>query len=235
MAVLAGTTSVSFKATGIVAATMLFLFKWVVTARHISVYRADQKDDPPSFFFAIGLLAIPWLLPSEYAPLPIRAPAAALASGSNWIVSLDTDTSCTDRPKEPSLMLVQIGSSTQFTFLVVEITPVSIKSIGHFTYVYFCVFNACFVPLIYFFYPETANLELEDVDLLFNGEKVLLKLPGVSAGNPASLQSCILTRPPIVPQSYIRGSHPDMRHTGHEETGAEILDRDEKQYLEHRD
>lgn len=131
MAVLAGTTSVTFKATGIVAATMLFVF---------------------NFFFAIGLLAIPWLLPSEYAPLPIRAPAAALASASNWI----------------------------FTFLVVEITPVSIRTIGHYTYVYFCIFNACFVPMIYFFYPETANLSLEQIDYLFTGEKVALHLPPVS-------------------------------------------------------
>ncbi|WVR07285.1 hypothetical protein IAU60_004326 [Kwoniella sp. DSM 27419] len=128
MAVLAGTTSVTRSATGIVAATMLFLF---------------------NFFFAVGLLAIPWLLPSEYAPLPIRAPAAALASASNWI----------------------------FTFLVVEITPVSIKSIGYKTYIYFCVFNACFIPAIYFLYPETARLSLEQIDLLFTGNKVLIKLP----------------------------------------------------------
>ena len=31
-----------------------------------------------------------------------------------------------------------------------------------------------FVPLIYFFYPETRNLSLEQVDRLFTGEKVLL-------------------------------------------------------------
>ncbi|WWC70481.1 uncharacterized protein I206_104432 [Kwoniella pini CBS 10737] len=147
MAILAGTTSVSFVGTGIVAAVMLFLF---------------------NFFFAVGLLAIPWLLPAEYAPLPIRASAAALASASNWI----------------------------FTFLVVEITPVSIKSIGYRTYIYFCVFNACFLPLIYFFYPETAKLTLEQIDLLFTGEKVLLSFPRslegaregdhLEAGNPNS-------------------------------------------------
>jgi hypothetical protein len=34
--------------------------------------------------------------------------------------------------------------------------------------------------MIYFLYPETKHLELEDVDLLFNGEKVLLHLPPVS-------------------------------------------------------
>ena len=34
--------------------------------------------------------------------------------------------------------------------------------------------------MIYFLYPETKHLELEDVDLLFNGHKVLLHLPLVS-------------------------------------------------------
>ncbi|KAF8846644.1 MFS sugar transporter-like protein [Acephala macrosclerotiorum] len=125
MAILAGTVSNGSKSAGYVATVMLFLF---------------------NFFFAVGLLAIPWLLPAEYAPLAIRTPAASLASASNWI----------------------------FTFLVVEITPVSIKSIEWRTYIYFAVFNAFFIPLIYFFYPETKNLSLEQIDELFTGDKVLL-------------------------------------------------------------
>lgn len=36
------------------------------------------------------------------------------------------------------------------------------------------VFNFLFLPLIYFFYPETQNLSLEQIDKLFTGEKVLL-------------------------------------------------------------
>lgn len=36
------------------------------------------------------------------------------------------------------------------------------------------VFNFFFLPLIYFFYPETRNLTLEQVDRLFTGEKVQL-------------------------------------------------------------
>lgn len=36
------------------------------------------------------------------------------------------------------------------------------------------VFNFCFIPLIYFFYPETQNLTLEQVDKLFTGDKILL-------------------------------------------------------------
>lgn len=56
------------------------------------------------------------------------------------------------------------------------------------------MFNACFIPIIYFFYPETARLSLEQIDLLFTGPKVLLHLPesmrerhGVETGNVTGL------------------------------------------------
>jgi hypothetical protein len=94
-----------------------------------------------------------------------------------------------------------------FTFLVVEITPVSISNIGYRTYIYFAgmsivtksacnkltviVFNFCFLPIIYFFYPETRNLTLEQIDLLFTGEKVLLhwdKSLGVAGDTEHRLQ-----------------------------------------------
>ncbi|KXT15256.1 hypothetical protein AC579_4849 [Pseudocercospora musae] len=133
MAILAGTVYANATAPGIVATVMLFLF---------------------NFFFAIGLLAIPWLLPAEYAPLAIRTKAASLASASNWI----------------------------FTFLVVEITPVSISSIGYKTYIYFAIFNALFLPLIYLFYPETRNLSLEQIDRLFTGPKVVMHIRDAVGG-----------------------------------------------------
>ncbi|KAI1418916.1 hexose carrier protein [Xylaria sp. FL1777] len=125
MAILAGTVSNGSRPAGIVAIVALFLF---------------------NFFFAVGLLAIPWLLPAEYAPLAIRTKSAALATASNWI----------------------------FTFLVVEITPVSIANIQWRTYIYFAIFNILFLPLIYFFYPETRNLSLEQIDKLFDGNKIKL-------------------------------------------------------------
>lgn len=58
--------------------------------------------------------------------------------------------------------------------MVVEITPVSIGNIGYKTYIYFSVFNFCFLPLIYFFYPEARYLSLEQIDRLFTGPKVLM-------------------------------------------------------------
>lgn len=67
-------------------------------------------------------------MPAEYAPLAIRQRAAALASASNWI----------------------------FTFLVVEVTPVSIKNIGWRTYVYFCSMHI----------PHTRPSEKKKLDIL---------------------------------------------------------------------
>ncbi|KAF2492525.1 general substrate transporter [Lophium mytilinum] len=144
MAILAGTVANGSSSAGIVAIIMLFLF---------------------NFFFAVGLLAIPWLLPAEYAPLAIRTRAAALATASNWI----------------------------FTFLVVEITPVSIRSIAWKTYIYFSVFNFCFLPLIYFFYPETQNLTLEQIDKLFTGGKVIMHWKTSMGGSEESGHSSDLS------------------------------------------
>lgn len=53
----------------------------------------------------------------------------------------------------------------------------------------YLVFNFCFLPLIYFFYPETQNLSLEQIDKLFTGEKVLLHWKpsmGEVSGNTSS-------------------------------------------------
>jgi hypothetical protein len=52
----------------------------------------------------------------------------------------------------------------------VQITPPAINNIGWRTYIIFAVLNALWVPIIYFFFPETKGLELEDVDQLFSGE-----------------------------------------------------------------
>lgn len=145
MAVLAGAVSNGSASAGIVATVMLFLF---------------------NFFFSVGLLAIPWLLPAEYAPLAIRTRAAALATMSN----------CKFLSTVSIRGALIPGSDSAypgiFTFLVVEITPVSISSIGYKTYIYFCIFNFAFLPLIYFFYPETRNLSLEQIDKLFTGPKI---------------------------------------------------------------
>ncbi len=80
-----------------------------------------------------------WLYPAEIVPLKIRAPSNALSTSANWI----------------------------FNFMVVMITPVSFSSIKWKTYIIFAVINAAMVPVVYFFYPETAYRSLEEMDAIF--------------------------------------------------------------------
>ena len=47
------------------------------------------------------------------------------------------------------------------------ITPILISKIGWGTYLLFAVVNACFLPVIYFTYPETARRSLEEIDIIF--------------------------------------------------------------------
>ncbi|KAF2090859.1 general substrate transporter [Saccharata proteae CBS 121410] len=90
-------------------------------------------------FFGIGWQGVPWLYPTEINSLSMRTKGAALGTATNWI----------------------------FNFMVVEITPPGIASLGWQFYIIWTVFNGAFIPIVYFFYPETADRSLEDVDRLF--------------------------------------------------------------------
>jgi hypothetical protein len=90
-------------------------------------------------FFGATWLPLPWLYPAEISPIKTRAKANAISTCSNWL----------------------------FNFTVVMITPVMIEHIGWGTYLFFAAMNACFIPVIWLFYPETANRSLEEIDLIF--------------------------------------------------------------------
>jgi sugar porter (SP) family MFS transporter len=90
-------------------------------------------------FFGATWLPLPWLYPAEINPLRTRAKANALSTTSNWV----------------------------WNFFIVMITPVLIKSISWGTYLFFAALNACFIPILYFLYPETAGRSLEEIDLIF--------------------------------------------------------------------
>lgn len=89
--------------------------------------------------FGATWLPLPWLYPAEISPIKTRAKANALSTCSNWL----------------------------FNFLIVMITPVMISNIGWGTYLFFAIVNACFIPIIYFFYPETKRRSLEEIDIIF--------------------------------------------------------------------
>ncbi|KAL8998737.1 MAG: hypothetical protein Q9169_002292 [Polycauliona sp. 2 TL-2023] len=93
-------------------------------------------------FFGIGWQGVPWLYPTEINSLAYRTKGAALGTATNWICN----------------------------FMVVEITPIGIQSLQWKFYIIWTIFNASFVPIVYLFYPETADRTLEDIDRLFRDE-----------------------------------------------------------------
>ncbi|RFU30784.1 hypothetical protein B7463_g5557, partial [Scytalidium lignicola] len=90
-------------------------------------------------FLGIGWLPIPWFYPAEISTTRIRSRGQAIGSFINWMC----------------------------VFTVVQITPIAISNISWHTFIIFAVFNAFWVPIVYCFFPETNQLELEDIDHLF--------------------------------------------------------------------
>ncbi|KAJ6083121.1 hypothetical protein N7467_007256 [Penicillium canescens] len=96
--------------------------------------------------FGLGMLGIPWLYPTEISSLSMRTKTAAAATATNWICN----------------------------FVIVEITPIGIQNIEWKFWIVWTVFNAVFLPVIYFFYPETANRTLEDLDAYYRSSPALI-------------------------------------------------------------
>ncbi|KAJ6096926.1 hypothetical protein N7486_007672 [Penicillium sp. IBT 16267x] len=107
-------------------------------------------------FFAVGWLGMTWLYPAEIVPLKIRAPANALSTSSNWI----------------------------WNFMVVMITPIAFANIGYKTYVIFAVINAFIVPVVYFWFPETTNRSLEEMDFLFRKSNNMFDIVSLARSEP---------------------------------------------------
>ena len=78
---------------------------------------------------------IPWLYPPEIMPLSIRAKGASLSTATNWA----------------------------FNWLVGEITPVLQEAIKWRLYLMHAFFCAVSVVVVYFVYPETKGVMLEDM------------------------------------------------------------------------
>ena len=125
---------------------------------------------------------IPWLYPPEILPLSIRAKGASLSTASNWA----------------------------FNFLVGELTPVlqeAIKWRLYLMHAFFCAVSfvlgmsisstvlVLLILAVYFLYPETANVRLEDMNALFGDATTAMPTPVAAAerdtlmgvGSPSSI------------------------------------------------
>lgn len=52
-------------------------------------------------------------------------------------------------------------------YMVAQVTPPGIANLGYRFWIIWAVICASFIPTTYFFYPETANRTLEDIDRYF--------------------------------------------------------------------
>ncbi|KAM0547493.1 hypothetical protein ACHAPJ_010366 [Fusarium lateritium] len=96
--------------------------------------------------FGIGMLGVPWLYPTEINSIAMRTKGAAVSTATNWLTN----------------------------FAIIEITPIGIQNLGWKFWIVFTVFNAAFLPVIYFLYPETANRTLEDLDEYYRDNPPLI-------------------------------------------------------------
>lgn len=90
-------------------------------------------------FFGFTILPLPWIYPPEINPMRTRTVATAVSTCTNWITN----------------------------FGVVMFTPIFMDTSAWGAYLFFAVMNYLFVPIIFFFYPETAGRSLEEIDIIF--------------------------------------------------------------------
>ena len=90
-------------------------------------------------FYGMSMLSIPYIYPAEINSQKMRNIGTSFATTINWL----------------------------FVYVVVVATPTAIQNIKWKYYMLFAIFIFCFIPVIYYFYVETATLSLEQVDRLF--------------------------------------------------------------------
>ncbi|KAL4931175.1 transcription factor TFIIIB subunit BRF1 [Aspergillus undulatus] len=115
-----------------------------------------------AFFFLFMLIfgastnCVPWVYGPELLPMHVRTKGNAIGISANWL----------------------------WNFFVAMIGPTLITDLEWKGYLIFMCLNLAFLPVLYFFYPETANLSLEEIDSLF-----MVKGSGHSQSNSSESES----------------------------------------------
>ncbi|KAJ5964199.1 uncharacterized protein N7479_004075 [Penicillium vulpinum] len=128
-------------------------------------------------FYGTSLLSIPYIYPAEINSQQMRNIGTSFATTTNWL----------------------------FVYVIVVATPTAIENIQWKYYMLFAIFNFCFLPIIWYFYVETANLSLEQIDRLFEIKH--------EAGNAISWkEATMIARTEVIS---------DLAHTGKDNLGTE--------------
>ncbi|KAK7705552.1 hypothetical protein SLS64_007919 [Diaporthe eres] len=100
-------------------------------------------------FFPLGFVGANFLYGAEIAPQALRIHLASVGTATHWL----------------------------FNFVIAEITPVAFVTITWRYYIVYAVIGAFSVPLVYFLFPETKCLSLEDMDSLLSGPDHFWEVP----------------------------------------------------------
>ncbi|KAL2817540.1 general substrate transporter [Aspergillus granulosus] len=95
------------------------------------------------FVYGASWAGIPWVYAPEINSLRMRIPGQAIASATEWISN----------------------------YIVVQITPTGLESLGWRFFLIWVVIMAAAVPYLYFCVPETGGAALEEVDTYFMHQK----------------------------------------------------------------
>ncbi|KAJ2359694.1 hypothetical protein IW150_007715, partial [Coemansia sp. RSA 2607] len=91
--------------------------------------------------FAMSWGPVAWLYPSEIFPMHIRSKANSITTASNWL----------------------------FNFVIGLVSPILIKRITWGLDLIFAIIMFATIAVIYVFFPETKNRNLEDMEVIFTG------------------------------------------------------------------
>ncbi|GAT27891.1 MFS sugar transporter [Aspergillus luchuensis] len=86
------------------------------------------------------------------------------------------------------------------TLILLQTAPMGFDNVGWKYYLVIICWSAFFIPVIYFFFPETARLTLEEIAQNF-GEEVAVHLTDATDEEKARLERDLEKRPDSVPQS----------------------------------
>ncbi|KXN82037.1 Sugar transporter STL1 [Leucoagaricus sp. SymC.cos] len=104
---------------------------------------------------------IPWLYPPEIMPLTVRAKGVSLSTATNWA----------------------------FNWLVGEMTPYLQEHIEWRLYYMHAFYCACSFVLVYFLYPETKGVPLEEMDAVFGEQPFRDHMPLRASGEMSPISN----------------------------------------------
>ncbi|KAG7421215.1 Sugar transporter STL1 [Fusarium oxysporum f. sp. rapae] len=106
-----------------------------------------------SLFFPTGFLGLTFLYAAEISPLSHRVPITAISTAIAWL----------------------------FNFVVAEITPIGLATLKYRYYIIYAAINICLTfPSLYFLFPETSGLHLEEVDAIFLDSRNILETVSIA-------------------------------------------------------